>query len=133
MAMIRETPLQLLFVALAVNERPMFASTTYASVLEYIHLRAPASAVISEWAREMILRVAEHRTACTKPGRQGWVGAGPNMRARRTRKHEDGVGAHCGPRRHWMAEYGAESTCGAGEDDDCVCVLRCQKMRFFSK
>ena len=62
----------------------MFASTPYASMLEYIHLRAPAAATISERVRETILRVAEHRTACMKPGRQGWVGAGLNMHAQHT-------------------------------------------------
>ena len=93
----------------------MFASTPYTTMLEYIYLWAPVSATISQWARETILRVTEHRTAFMKPGLQGWLGAGPNMHAWHTRKHEDEVSGHCGPIRHWMAEYGAELTCGDGE------------------
>ena len=102
-------------------------------MLEYIHLWAPAAAAISERARETILGVAEHRPAFTKPGRQGWVGVGLNIRVRCTRQHEDGVGGHCGLIRHWMAKYGAESTCGNGEDDDCVCDLREPRVRFLGE
>ena len=111
----------------------MFMSTPYPNVLKHIHLHALASATISEQVRETILRVAEHRTAFTKPGLQGWVGAGPNMCMWHTQKHEEGVGSHCGPIRHWMAEYGAESTCDAREDDDCVCNLQEPRVRFLSE
>ena len=68
-----------------------------------------------------------------KPGLQGWVGARLNMHVRHTQKHEEGVGVHCGPIRHWIAEYGAEPTCDTGEDDDCVCDLQEPRVRFLSE